>query len=190
MASAWISSISLLNESGKNRANGQSLLSTGPFYQSLRPLISASVMTHCATTSAGLALKVELTLQGYRGLKRGGSYMQALRKLLPLLPVFVLGFASLAPSGNLNVAQTSAGSAPLSPFLQCTNRDLGASLKGGRWEWQDVCDLGEVAISVSGNCPASGSIVGVVPETGPLNRRVYLYCTTNGYAHFSALCCR
>lgn len=115
--------------------------------------------------------------------------MLKLRKLLPILPVFILGLSSLAPSVGVGESSYVAGSATSKFATLCINRDFMAAIKGGRWEWRDVCASNEFVTSATGQCPLKGTLVGTGPDWD-MNQRVYLLCSASGTAHFSATCCR
>jgi hypothetical protein len=96
-----------------------------------------------------------------------------------------LGVLTLSPDPNDNGTTTP----------RCHARQIQASYGGaGSWKDQDVCDIGEVAISANGTCPASGSLLGVVLSADPaannvLDRKVWLKCSTTGTADWNAACC-
>jgi hypothetical protein len=94
-----------------------------------------------------------------------------------------LATTALAPTGTINPGS------PTTATMTCVTRSVSASITGGNWRPQTVCNAGEVAMSAGGFCYSAGNMVGSSTTSGTIDRTTWLWCTGSGSAYWYAMCC-
>jgi hypothetical protein len=99
----------------------------------------------------------------------------------------LMGLSTLAPlDGTTGGSVPSGGNVP----YNCTTRTVNASIVGGNWRSQAVCNSDEIALAAGGYCSTAGNMVGASTTSGALGRWGWLWCTGNGNAVWYATCCK
>ena len=100
----------------------------------------------------------------------------------------LMGLSTLAPVDGTTGGSVPPGSGNV-PY-SCVTRVVNASIVGGNWRSQTVCNSDEVAIAAGGYCSTAGNMVGASTTSGSLNRSGWLWCSQNGNAIWYATCCK